>query len=224
MVSTLYLYCGNLIVPVYCKLFPANVNDKTIFYETMTQYFQLDHPYPEVVLAESRGYSLKNLKYMAQKGIIPVINSTKNITKQNVVKIKRYIYLNLDFLPKSWTTDDFKKIYAIQTSIERCFPHNIQLHNAQRINTRGIEQATIHRYLILILDLLKILTSYKVGRPDLFQTYTAFSRMKEGVPPESIQYMLQNQGYKLLDEYLQMTDSATDWDTWRKNRLKSLRR
>ena len=48
--------------------------------------------------------------------------------------------------------------------------------------------------------------------------------MKEGVPSDSIQYMLRIQGYKLLDENVQMTDSTANWDEWRKNRVKFLKR
>ena len=224
MVSTIYAYCGNLIVPVYCELFPANMNDSPIFRQTMNHYFDLPYPRPEILIADAGPYSYDNLQYIASNGIIPLINSRKNVKHQNIVDLSDLVHLNRDFVPEIWSDDDLREIYALRTIIERCFSHNIQLYHARRLNTRGIEQATIHRYLILILDCLKILTCYKVGRPDLFQTYTAFSQMREGVDARSVRYMLENQGYKLLDEFVEIENSSHIWDDWRKKMYQRLRR
>ncbi|MHA1727543.1 MAG: hypothetical protein ACTSWY_02280, partial [Promethearchaeota archaeon] len=60
------------------------------------------------------------------------------------------------------------------------------------------EQAVKHRYMILILDLLKALTCYKIGRPDLFQTFTAFSRLRQGYNIKHIRVLLKKAGYNLL--------------------------
>ena len=122
------------------------------------------------------------------KGIIPIINAPKNIINQNIYKFKRDAYLNKDFIPSQWSDKEILQLYAIRTAIERCFSHNIQIYNARRMNLRGIEQAIKHRFFILILDLLKILTAYKTGRCDLFQTHSAFSNMKEEVSPQAIRY------------------------------------
>ena len=69
------------------------------------------------------------------------------------------------------------------------------------MNLRGLDEVIIHRHLIIILDLLKILTSFKVGRPDLFQSYSSYSQLKKGVPPQAIRYQLKHAKYKLLDTY-----------------------
>jgi len=200
MISTMYLYCGDLIVPIFCSVFPANFNDKTIFHETVKQYYKSGLPYPKVVLADAGAYSYKNLELLAIKGIIPIINAPKNIKNQNVYRFKKNVHLNKDFIPSQWSDEEILLLYAIRTAIERSFSHNIQIYNARRMNLRGIEQAIKHRFFILILDLLKILTAYKTGRSDLFQTYSAFSNMKEGVSPQAIRYQLKRAGYKLLLE------------------------
>ena len=199
MCSTLYAYSGRVIVPVYCTLFPANMSDKTIFAKTMTEYFASGLPHPKLLLGDSGAYSLANLELLAKQGIIGLLNAPKNITKQNVVELREDVHLNRDFIPASWSDRALLRLYAVRTSIERCFSHNIQVYNARKMNTRGLDQAVIHRYLILILDVLKILTAYKVGRPDLFQMYTAFSQMKVGVHPQAVQFLMRRAGYQIFD-------------------------
>ena len=47
------------------------------------------------------------------------------------------------------------------------------------MNIRGIDNAIRHRVLYYILDLLRALTAYKVGRPDLINKLTAFGKMRK---------------------------------------------
>ncbi len=204
MASTIYVYCNHLIIPVYCLLFPANYNDKTIFYETMQQYFTSTLPKPEAILGDAGAYSLKNLEFLAMNDVIPVINEPKNIKNQNVVELRNDVHLNRDYLPKIWSDDELLKLYAIRTSIERLFSRNIQIYNARRLNIRGIEEATKHRLMILILDLLKTLTCYKLGRTDLYLTFTAFSTTRQGYIIEQVQKLLKKAGYNLFPRWTEL--------------------
>lgn len=224
MVSTIYAYCGKIVLPVWCQLFPANLNDRTIFKQSFEQYFCEELPIPELVLADAGPYSLENLELLALKDIIPLVNAPKNVKTQNVVQFKKNLYLNKDFIPTFWSDKDIKRIFSIRTTIERLFSHNIQMYNARRMNTRGIEQASIHRYLLLILDLLKALTCYKIGRSDLFQTFTSFCQMKEGVDAQMVQFMFKNRGYKILDNFILKEDPDEIWDDFRKNIRNHLRK
>jgi hypothetical protein len=73
----------------------------------------------------------------------------------------------------------------IRSEIERQFSHNIVIYHARRANVRGLEMVSKHRYLILILDLLKINTAYKLGRPDMIGKARIFT-MTKGVDFYSI--------------------------------------
>ena len=200
MVSTLYAYCNDVIVPVFCMLFPANLNDKTIFHDTMEYYFQRGLPNPLIVLADAGPYSLKNLKYLAQHGVVGMINVPKNVKTHNIVKLSNNVRINRDYIPSHWSDEDCRLIYNVRSEIERQFSHYTLVYHARRMNVRGIEQAAKHRYMILILDLLKVLTCHKLGRGDLFQRSTAFSQMRGGYTEQVIQMQMSDHGFDLLLE------------------------
>ncbi len=63
MVSTLYAYCGDIVLCIFCMLFPANINDKTIFFDTISYYYSQNNPKPLIILADAEPYSLKNLRF-----------------------------------------------------------------------------------------------------------------------------------------------------------------
>lgn len=73
----------------------------------------------------------------------------------------------------------------IRSEIERQFSHITVVYHARRANVRGLEMVSKHRYMIIILDLLKINTSYKIGRPDLIGKTHIFT-MTKGVYFQSI--------------------------------------
>ena len=58
--------------------------------------------------------------------------------------------------------------------IEQGNSYNNTYYNAYRMNTRGMDAAIKHRSFIYILELLKALTAYKLGRPDLVMKPIAF--------------------------------------------------
>jgi hypothetical protein len=198
MISTLYAYCNDIIVPVFCMLFPANLNDKTIFHETMAYYFKRKLPRPLVVLADAGPYSLKNLRYLAKNGVVGMMNAPKNVKKHNIITLTNNIRLNRDFIPSQWSDDDCRLIYNIRSEIERQFSHNTLVYHARRMNVRGIDQAAKHRYMILNVDLLKALVCHKLGRGDLFQISTAFSQMRNGYTEQVVQRQFSHQGFDLL--------------------------
>lgn len=198
MISTLYAYCKDVIVPVFCMVFPANLNDHTIFYDTMAYYFERQLPRPVIVLADAGAYSLKNLRYLAKNGVIGMINTPKNVKKHNIITLTNNIRLNRDFIPSQWSDNDCRLIYNVRSEIERQFSHNNLVYHARRMNVRGIDQIAKHRYMILILDLLKALVCHKLGRGDLFQVSTAFCQMRNAYNPQFIQMQLSQHGFELL--------------------------
>lgn len=177
-VSTIYAYCGDRTIPIFCELFAGNTDEYTVFRETFEHFFSLGYEEPLVVLADAGPYSLENLKYLFDKGIVPLINSKKSIKNHNVIKLNDSYYLNMDFIPEEWTREELISLMNIRSEIERQFSHNIVVYHARRANVRGKEMISKHRYLILILDMLKILAAYKLGRPDLIGKTRIFSMSK----------------------------------------------
>ncbi len=106
------------------------------------------------------------------------------ITKRN---FNSNFYVNMDFIPFDWTKEDLILMMNIRSEIERQFSHNIVVYHARRANVRGLEMVSKHRYLILILDLLKINTAYKLGRPDMIGKARVFMMTKALI---FIQYFL----------------------------------
>jgi hypothetical protein len=184
-VSTIYAYCGNRSVPIYCELFPGNTDEYTVFKETFKRFFALDFESPLIILSDAGPYSIEILEWIFEMGIIPLINSKKSIKNHNIMKLKDNFYVNMDFIPSDWTKDDLILMMNIRSEIERQFSHNIVVYHARRANVRGLEMVSKHRYLILILDLLKINTAYKLGRPDMIGKARTFS-MTKGVDFYSI--------------------------------------
>lgn len=198
MISTLYAYCNDIIVPVFCMVFPANMNDHTIFHDTMAYYFKRRLPRPVIVLGDAGAYSLKNLRFLANQGVIGMINAPKNVKTHNLITLTNNVRLNRDFIPSQWSDNDCRLIYNVRSEIERQFSHNTLVYHARRMNVRGIDQAAKHRYMILILDILKTLVCHKLGRGDLFQVSTAFSQMRKGYNEQVIQMKLSHHGFDLL--------------------------
>ena len=177
-VSTIYAYCGNRSVPIYCELFPGNKDEYTVFKETFKHFFQLGFEKPRVILADAGPYSIEILEWLFEKGIIPLINSRKSIKNQNIMKLTEYFYVNMDFIPSDWTKEDLILMMNIRSEIERQFSHITVVYHARRANVRGLEMVSKHRYLILILDILKINTAYKIGRPDMIGKARIFMMTK----------------------------------------------
>lgn len=201
-VSTIYAYCGNRSVPIYCELFPGNTDEYTVFKETFKHFFALGFESPLIILADAGPYSIEILKWIFEMGIIPLINSKKSIKNQNIMKLNDNFYVNMDFIPSDWTKEDLILMMNIRSEIERQFSHNIVIYHARRANVRGLEMVSKHRYLILILDLLKINTAYKLGRPDMIGKTRVFT-MTKGVDFYSIfPEIAKEDGFQiLLPEY-----------------------
>ena len=197
-VSTIYAYCGNRSVPVFCDLFSGNTDEHTVFKETFTHFFSLGLEKPWIILADAGPYSIEILQWIFEMGIIPLINSRKSIKNQNVKKLNDSFYVNMDFIPSNWTKEDLILLMNIRSEIERQFSHIIVVYHAKRANVRGLEMVSKHRYLILILDLLKINTAYKLGRPDLIGKARTFT-MTKGVDFYSVfPEIAKNDGFQIL--------------------------
>jgi len=201
-VSTIYAYCGNRSVPIYCELFPGNTDEYTVFKETFKHFFTLGHEKPVIILADAGPYSLEILQWLFEMGIIPLINSRKSVKNQNIVKLTDYFHVNMDFIPSTWTKEDLILMMNIRSEIERQFSHITVVYHARRANVSGLEMVSKHRYLILILDLLKINTAYKLGRPDLIGKTRIFNMTKGVYFYRTFPEIAQKEGFQIhLPDY-----------------------
>jgi hypothetical protein len=201
-VSTIYAYCGNRSVPLYCELFPGDTDEYAVFKDTFAHFFSLGFEKPLIILADAGPYSIEILQWIFEMEIVPLINSKKFIKTQNVKKLSDHFYVNMDFIPVDWTKEQLILLMNVRSEIERQFSHIIVVYHARRANTRGLEMVSKHRYLILILDLLKINTAYKLGRPDMIGKARIFTTTK-GVDYYSIFIPLaKEEGFQtLLPDY-----------------------
>ena len=170
----LYAHCFNRWFPIYFKMFAGNRNDILAFRETMREFFAHTEYEWQVLIADSGPYSLQNLENTRFKGLIPIIRARKHLKTHPIRELKKGFYFNTDYIPKGWSDKYFLKIYSFRPMIEQGNSYNNTFYNAFRMNTRGLEAAIKLRTLIYILELLKALTAYKLGRPDLIMKPTAF--------------------------------------------------
>lgn len=174
----LYAHCFDRWVPVYFKMFAGNRSDIRAFRETMTEFFQTTRHEWQIIIADSGPYSLQNMKNMQHQGLVPVIRARKHLKTHPIRQLKKNFYFNTDFIPEGWSDELFLKIYSFRPMIEQGNSYNNTYYNAARMNTRGMEAAIKHRSLIYMLELLKALTAYKLGRPDLIMKPTAFENSR----------------------------------------------
>jgi len=196
----LYAHCFNRWFPIYFKMFAGNRNDILAFRETMKEFFTHTEYEWQVLLADSGPYSLQNMRNIRSKGLIPIIRARKHLKTHPIKELKKGFFFNTDFIPKGWSDDYFLKIYSFRPMIEQGNSYNNTFYNAYRMNTRGMDAAIKFRSVIYILELLKALTAYKLGRPDLIMKPTAFEsswyvNFRLALPRLAVQ-----SGYKILSD------------------------
>jgi len=170
----LYAYCFNRWFPIYFKMFPGNRNDTRAYRETVGEFLEVSEEKWLIAISDSGAYCLKNMRYTCNRGMVPVIRARKNIKTQPMKELKKDFYFNTAFILKSWLIELFLKIYSFRPMIEQGNASNNTYYNAFRMNTRGMDAAIKQRVPIYILELLKALTAYKLGCPDLMMMPTAF--------------------------------------------------
>ena len=191
----LYAHCFNRWFPVYFKMFAGNRNDTRAFRETMEGFFHTTEYEWQIVIADSGPYSLQNMKTMQHHGLVPIIRARKNLKTHPIRRLKKDFYFNTDFIPTGWSDELFLKIYSFRPMIEQGSSYNNTYYNASRMNTRGMEAAIRNRSLIYILELLKALTAYKLGRPDLIMKPTAFENSRNFIFRWTLSSMARDSGY-----------------------------
>jgi hypothetical protein len=195
----LYAYCGDRAIPIYFKMFPGNRNDNPAFRATILEFLNLKIGTWGIVIVDAGAYSEENLQFCQSLGLVPIIRARKNLKSPDVQELKPGYWFNRKYLPAGWTESAVLKIFAYRTAIERGNAPNNTVYNASRMNTRGRTNAEIQRYLIYILELLQILTAYKLGRHDLIGKFTAFGMIPHGIGRNGTPQMAKRSHFQILD-------------------------
>jgi len=175
----------NLIV--YYDVMEANRNDKIVFRDTFQGYVAMGRPAFTYFLTDGgAGASYKNLKLVANNGSIPILRWKKS-SKSNVIEVKKGLYFNTDFVPKS-IIPHLGKLYNIRTGEERMFSPFKVVYNRTRMPNRGKENALIFISFNAITQGLTALTAYKTGRIDLIKSATAFRDVYSNPIPSNAMY------------------------------------
>lgn len=190
-----YAHCFNRWFPIYFQIFAANRNDILAFRETMTRFFEHTKYEWQILVADSGPYSLQNMKNIQHHGLVPIIRARKNLKTHPIRELKKGYFFNTDFIPEGWSDELFLKIYEFRPMIEQGNSFNHTYYNASRMNTRGMDSAIKLRSLIYILELLKALTAYKLGRPDLVMKPTAFESSRYSNYKIMLPLMARESGY-----------------------------
>lgn len=207
----LYAHCFNRWFPVYFQMFPGNRNDIRAFRETMDGYFQTTKYEWQIVIADAGPYSLQNMKNMQHHGLLPIIRARKNLKTHSIRELKKDFYFNTDFIPEEWSDELLLKIYSFRPMIEQGNSYNNTYYNASRMNTRGMEAAIRNRSLIYILELLKALTAYKLGRPDLIMKPTAFENSRNFIFRWTLSSMARDSGYPYFNSEEEIRRQIKDY-------------
>jgi len=191
----LYAHCFNRWFPVYFKMFSGNRNDILAFRETMDEFFSLTKYEWQVLMADSGPYSLQNMEKIRFQGLVPMIRARKNLKTHPIRELKKGFFFNTDYIPNGWSDEFFLKIYSLRPMIEQGNSYNNTFYNASRMNTRGMDAAIRLRSLIYSLELLKALTAYKLGRPDLIMKPSAFESSRHVNFRQRLPLEARNSGY-----------------------------
>ncbi len=191
----LYAHCFNRWFPIYFKMFSGNRNDILAFRESVEEFFSNTNYEWQVLIADSGPYSLQNMENIRFKGLIPIIRARKNLKTHPVRELKKGFFFNTNYIPKEWSDEYFLKIYSFRPMIEQGNSYNNTFYNAFRMNTRGMDAAIKLRSIIYILELLKALTAYKLGRPDLIMKPTAFESSRHINFRQILPFEAQKSGY-----------------------------
>jgi len=195
----LYAYCRDRWFPIYFKMFPGNRSDQEAFKKTSHAFLSETFEEWSLIISDSGSYALDILEDIRFRGILPIIRARKNIKNQPVKELKKGYYFNTAFIPPDWSEEFYLFIYAFRPMIEQGNSYNHTYYNGARMNTRGLEAAIKHYASIYILELLKALTAYKMGRPDLIMKPSAFQPSRHLNYQLILPHLAEKSGFKIFN-------------------------
>jgi len=218
-VSNLFAFSGswNRTLPVYYEMYPANNNENPVFRDTLSHF--LGNPIGQgwiMIILDSGGYSQRSLDFCHYNDIFPLIRAKKTLKNHPTREFKKGYYFNTNYIPEGWTDADLLSAYAIRPAIEAGQSANNTFYNSRRLNTRGKGMATISRGLNYILDWMRAITAFKLGRLDLIGKLSAFSSTREHMDKNAWIKFAHTSGFSLLQNVSLNERQKAFWDRRRK--------
>jgi hypothetical protein len=171
--STIMDWNGYCTIPVYTNIVPANINENPALRETVINAYKGNTPKPKMFIADRGPSGTDTQEQIFIYGINPIIPLTTNTTTGiRITSHKQHRF----FKRYTGQTPDeiLNKIYDIRTRIEEHFSLNEKVYKLSQIRGAGEEMTKIEILLINCIGVLIPLTAYKLGRPDLMWSPSAF--------------------------------------------------
>ncbi|UYP44606.1 hypothetical protein NEF87_005081 [Candidatus Lokiarchaeum ossiferum] len=215
---TLYAYCGSWkrALPIHFETFPGNMNDKPASRKTFTAFNNLKIGEWKMVMGDTGTYCKKSLEFYQDRGIFPLLRAPKHLKTHPTRELKKGFWFNSDYFPPGWTEQDILLMYAQRPLVEAGQSANPTFYNQKRLNTRGLNMAHLHRTLTYILDLMRAITAYKLGRTDLLTKLSAFSTGREFKTNSMWIKLARDSGFCQLQEIALNPRQKAFWDKRRK--------
>ena len=173
-----YAWCGDRWLAVDVEVISGSTNENSVFQLVVEKFLERSPNKWHFFLYDAGASSTSNRKYLKREGIVPVIPARKNIKKEEIIKIGGYKYCYSSDIPEGMSLEQYKRLMNHRSQEESGFSGFTTYNKMKRMNTMGMESATIHVLEYMCLQLLHALTAYKVNRPDLLMSYSAFSNLR----------------------------------------------
>jgi len=173
-----YAWCGDRWLPVDVEVISGSTNENSVFQLLVEKFLERSPHKWYFFLYDAGASSTSNREYLKSEGIVPVIPARKNIKKEEIVKVGKYKYCYPSDVPEGMSLEQYKRLMNHRSQEESGFSGFTTYNNMKRMNTMGMESAIIHVLEYMCLQLLHALTAYKVNRPDLLMSYSAFSNLR----------------------------------------------
>lgn len=177
-IIVLLCYCKDRWLPVYYKSFPGNANENPSFRETMSEFNESFPHFFDVITYDSGASSTATTRLIRSFDSIPLIRAKKNYKEDSIFELRDGHYFLFSDIPDNWSLGLMDAVYSTRAMIEQFFSPITTVHHFKRMNTKGIENVDRVLGIYLTLVVIQALTSYKVNRPDLMMSPTAFSHVE----------------------------------------------
>lgn len=181
--STIMDWNGTCTIPLFTKVFPANLNENTILQQTIPLFYQ-GNPHKSKYFLTDKGPSGKDTQMkIYDQGIWPIIPVKSNIKSGVIITPNKKHRYFADLLP-NMDPILFELIYNIRTRIEEHYNLNDTVFHLAQLHLAGEELTNMEILLENCLGVLIPLTAFKLGRPDLMWSPRSFRQT--GISPSTV--------------------------------------
>jgi hypothetical protein len=181
--STIMDWNGTCTIPLFTKVFPANLNENTIVQQTVPLYYQGNLHKPKYFLTDKGPSGKETQTIIYDQGIWPIIPVKSNMRSGTIITPTKKHRFFADLLP-NMDPSLFELLYNIRTRIEEHYNLNDTVFHLAQLHLAGEELTNIEIILENCLGVLIPLTAFKIGRPDLMWSPCSFRQT--GITPSTV--------------------------------------